>query len=299
MKALVLALGVDDAPHVVQFARQLGAAVDVVAASPALSASVTRIAGIGRALVPERPCDGSAEALAALLAALGPEYDVVAAAASSLSADALPRAAALLGAPMVSQVVAIDDGALVHPVQAGRAVASTRIEPRFFCTVRRDAFSAAPLGGHAVPAVLVVAPPAGNTSRLLRPAARAAGGGLTQARTVVGLGRGAANPAFRAQVAALAEALGAEMAGTRPAADAGAVPEAALVGQSGRSISPDLYIALGVSGAWQHFAGVRDAKTIVAINSDAHAPIFEWADYAWVADLETALPEFLAALKQA
>ncbi len=76
------------------------------------------------------------------------------------------------------------------------------------------------------------------------------------------------------------EALGAAIAGTRPAADAGAVPEAALVGQSGRSIAPDLYIALGISGAWRHFAGVRDAKTIVAINSDVHAPICEWADYA-------------------
>ena len=298
MRALVFALGEDDAPRVVQFARQLGAVVDVVVAASHLSSGAARIAGVGRVLAPDRPCDGSAEAVAALLASLASEYDVVAAEANSLCGDALPRAAAQLGAPMVSHVVAIEDGALLHPVQAGRAIAATRVDPLFFCTVRGDAFAAAPLGSHPAPIVPVPAPPAGDTIRLVRAAARHTDSGLTQARAVVGLGRGAANPAFSARAAALAEALGAAVAGTRPAVDAGAVPESALVGQSGRSISPDLYIALGVSGAWQHFAGVRDAKTIVAINSDAHAPIFEWADYAWVADLEGALPELLAALKR-
>ena len=137
------------------------------------------------------------------------------------------------------------------------------------------------------------------TVRVVRAAAaRAEVRALAHARTVVGLGRGATDAALQPKIRELAELLQAAIAGSRPAIDAGAVADTALLGQSGRSVAPDLYLALGISGAWQHFAGVRDTKVIAAINSDPQAPIFEWADYAWVADLETALPELLAALRR-
>jgi electron transfer flavoprotein alpha subunit len=261
------------------------ATAHAIAAAEALTSSISLLS------LPASP-----EAAAAVVASIANPYDIVCAAADALGRAALPRAGALCSVPMLSDVIEVRPDKLVRATHAGRAIATIAADLPLFFTVRASAFPAA---ARIYPYVAAGSPQPGPAARIVRAAvARAEGRDLAHARTVVGLGRGAAGAALQPRIGELADLLHAAIAGSRPAIDAGAVAETALLGQSGRSVAPDLYLALGISGAWQHFAGVRDAKVIAAINSDPQAPIFGWADYAWVADLETALPELLAALRQ-
>jgi electron transfer flavoprotein alpha subunit len=246
--------------------------------------------------------DAHAHALAALVKKLGAEY--VLAAATALGKDLMPRLAARLGAPMASEVVAInDDGTLVRPMYAGNALATVELEgPVKIVTVRATAFDAAAAGADPAPVEKMVAEidaaalkmkfVSFDQTRNDRPQ-------LAEARIVVSGGRGLkSGENFKTVLEPLVDELGAAMGASRAAVDAGFVPNDLQVGQTGKVVAPELYVAVGISGAIQHLAGMKDSKTIVAINKDSEAPIFNVADYGLVADLFKAVPEMVEELKK-
>jgi electron transfer flavoprotein alpha subunit len=221
-------------------------------------------------------------------------YGAVLAAADDFGRDALARAAALADVLLIGEVIAIPSArTVVRPVFADSAHATLALPSPAFLTVRPAAF--APAASVSAPERIAVPPPDPRVRRMPK-VAGPRGASLAGAKVVVGVGRGAATPARMAIVRRIAERLGAAIGATRPAVDEGVAPEDALLGQSGKVVAPRLYIALGVSGALQHLAGVKDAAVIAAINTDAEAPMCAAADLCWVADLDTALPELEAAL---
>jgi electron transfer flavoprotein alpha subunit len=227
--------------------------------------------------------------------------DTVVGAATAQGKDLLPRVAVRLGAGMASDVVAInDDGSLQRPMYAGNVIATVAIQtPAKVVSVRSTAFDPAPkASGGAVERVTVALDKARlrmqfvgfNETKSDRPV-------LTEARIVVSGGRGLKNGEnFQIVLAPLVDALGAAMGASRAAVDAGFVPNDLQVGQTGKVVAPELYIAVGISGAIQHLAGMKDSKVIVAINKDEEAPIFQVADYGLVADLFKAVPELTEAV---
>jgi electron transfer flavoprotein alpha subunit len=263
----------------------------------------TQIAGYGcaRVIALQHPglayylADAHAQALAELVKNTGAEY--VVATATARGKDLMPRLAARLAAPMASDIVAIeDDGTLVRPMYAGNALAALEMDgPVKVVTVRATAFDAAAPTAAASPVETVsvqldaaackMAFVAYNETKSDRPQ-------LTEARIVVSGGRGLrSGENFKTVLEPLVDAMGAAMGASRAAVDAGFVPNDLQVGQTGKVVAPDLYVAVGISGAIQHLAGMKDSKTIVAINKDEEAPIFNVADYGLVADLFTAVPE--------
>lgn len=248
----------------------------------------------------------NAETIARLLVAVGKDYRWIAAAHSLAARAALPRAAALLDAAWLGDVTAIDDGWLYRPVYAGAAIAELRPETAVTClTVRATAFAeladATPaLAAPTAPAPIITLPaaPADTRSTLLgRETAASHRPDLSHARIVVAGGRGVGSAEGMAQFGQLADHLGAALGASRAAVDAGFAPGTAQVGQTGKTVAPDIYFALGISGAIQHLAGIKDAKCIVAINKDPEAPIFQVADIGLVGDLFDALPALQAALR--
>jgi len=223
--------------------------------------------------------------------------DILLATATAAGKDLLPRVAGLLGAGMVSEIVAINaDGTFQRPTYAGSAMATVAVEgsPKVV-SVRATAFDPAAKGGskaevEKVTASIDAAAKAAtfvsfNETKSDRPV-------LTEARTIVSGGRGLKSAEnFKNVLEPLVDMLGAAMGATRAAVDAGFVPNDLQVGQTGKVVAPELYIAVGISGAIQHLAGMKDSKVIVAINKDEEAPIFQVADYGLVADLFKALPE--------
>jgi electron transfer flavoprotein alpha subunit len=246
--------------------------------------------------------DAAAQAVAALVKRIGVE--TVMAAATAMSKDIMPRIAARLDAPMASEIIAInDDGSFVRPMYAGNVLATIELEgPVRVVTVRSTAFdAAAPSAGTAaiekMPAEL---DPSGlkmefvgfNEIKSDRPQ-------LTEAKIVVSGGRGLrSGDNFKTVLEPLVDELGAAMGASRAAVDAGFVPNDLQVGQTGKVVAPELYVAVGISGAIQHLAGMKDSKTIVAINKDEEAPIFSVADFGLVADLFKAVPEMTEELKK-
>jgi len=229
--------------------------------------------------------------------------EMVVAAATALGKDLLPRLAARLGVGMASDVTAMVDGrTFQRPMYAGNAIATVKIErtPRVV-SVRTTAFDAAAKGGKRSVEKLAIAPDAGSTrtqfvdfaeTKSDRPV-------LTEASIVCSGGRGLKNGEnFTIYLEPLCDALGAAMGASRAAVDAGFVPNDLQVGQTGKVVAPQLYIAVGISGAIQHLAGMKDSKVIVAINKDEEAPIFQVADYGLVADLFKALPELTEEVKK-
>jgi electron transfer flavoprotein alpha subunit len=246
--------------------------------------------------------DAYAQAIAALAKSLGVEY--VLTTATAIGKDLMPRVAARLNAPMASEIVGIgDDGTLVRPMYAGNALATVEMEGAIkVVTVRATAFdSAKPAGNSASvekgkpeldPAGLKMEFVAFNETKSDRPQ-------LTEARIVVSGGRGLkSGDNFKAVLEPLVDEMGAAMGASRAAVDAGFVPNDLQVGQTGKVVAPELYVAVGISGAIQHLAGMKDSKTIVAINKDEEAPIFNVADYGLVADLFKAVPEMVEAVKK-
>ncbi len=240
-----------------------------------------------------------AEPLAALLVAMAPAYSHLLAAATASGKNVMPRVAALLDVQPISDISAVVDAeTFVRPIYAGNALATVRsADPIKVITVRAASFEpVAETGGKAVvePAP-AVAPPSlsrfisAELSKSERPE-------LTAARVVISGGRGMQNGANFHLLEPIADRLGAAVGASRAAVDAGFVPNDYQVGQTGKIVAPELYIAVGISGAIQHLAGMKDSKVIVAINKDGEAPIFQVADYGLVADLFTALPELAAAL---
>ena len=242
---------------------------------------------------------GLAEPLASLVVAEAPAFDAVVAPATTFGKNVLPRAAALLDvAPLSDVIECIRPGVYRRPMYAGNAIATVESHERIqILTVRPSAYPAAGDGPAAAPVRSVAPPPPWTRTRLVRSGgARAGRPDLGAARIVVAGGRGLATSGQFAMMERVADRLGAAVGGTRAAVDAGLLSNEFQIGQTGKVIAPELYLAVGISGAIQHVAGMRDARVIAAINTDENAPIFQIADYGWVADAGTALSELEAEL---
>jgi len=283
-----------------------GASIDVAvfgSGIAATAASVAKLSGVSRVLAFDS--DANRHALAAVLAPqvarLAPQYTHVFAPSTTFGKDLLPRVAALVDAPVLSDIMAVESPTRFRrPIYAGNAILTVEVADSTLVlgTVRIASFDAVPQQGSAsVESPTVDAPAVGHT----RFAGIAASGGdrpdLQSARRVVSGGRALGSAEKFQLIYQLADTLGAAVGASRAAVDAGYAPNDLQVGQTGKIIAPELYIAVGISGAIQHMTGIKDARTIVAINKDADAPIFEAADYGLAADLFDVLPQLMTALK--
>lgn len=274
-----------------------------------VAAAASRL-GAARVLVADDPAlaeplaDRHAHAVVAAAKARGADWLV--AASSTYGKDILPRAAALLDAGMVSDVIGFemtgDRIVFRRPLFAGNAIATVRLDgPLKAVTVRAAAFpphSATTIS--PVEALSLAGDPLPNLSVFVRRETKAgARPDPTEARIIVSGGRALKNAEdFERMVGGLADALGGAVGSSRALVDSGITPNSLQIGQTGKVVAPDLYLAVGISGAIQHLAGIKDTKVIAAINKDADAPIFEVADYGLVADVYTAVPELIALLRR-
>ncbi|MBS0319283.1 MAG: FAD-binding protein [Proteobacteria bacterium] len=292
--------------NAVTAARAMGGDVHVLIAGSGVDAAARAAAavpGVTSVLVADAPqfARPTAEALAAqvLAVAQGGAYSHVVAAATGVGKSVLPRVAAKLDVAQVSEITAVEaPDTFVRPIYAGNAFATVKSSDAIkVVTVRATAFDAAPAtgGGATVTAVAPVAAPAGAevTNQSLTESERPE---LTGARVVISGGRGLGSAENFRLLEPLADKLHAALGASRAAVDAGYVPNDFQVGQTGKIVAPDLYIAVGISGAIQHLAGMKDSKVIVAINKDPDAPIFQIADYGLVGDLFEIIPQFTAEL---
>ena len=287
-------------------AKEIGGDIDVLVAGhgcDAAARAVAEIDGVVRVRVADAPhyADQSAENVAALVVAHAGGYSHIVAPATTFGKNMLPRVAALLDVAQISDIVSVvSSDTFIRPIYAGNALATVKSRDAVkVITVRSTGFDAARLGGFAVVETL----PAGAdfalsklTGRDLTKSERPE---LSDAKIIVSGGRGLGNGEnYHRLLDPLADKLGAALGASRAAVDAGFVPNDYQVGQTGKIVAPDLYIAVGISGAIQHLAGMKDSKVIVAINKDADAPIFQVADYGLVADLFEALPELSGLLTE-
>jgi len=292
--------------HAITAARSLGDDVHVLVAGRSNDAAATAAAaipGVTKVLRADAPYlahptaeNGTATALEAI--ARG-SYSHVIAAATSFGKNVLPRIAAKLDVAQISDIIAIEaPDTFVRPIYAGNAFATVRSSDSIkVVTIRTTAFdAAAPSGGHA-PIESIAAAPEVTTAKVTgEELTKSERPELTSARVVVSGGRGMASGENFKLLEALADKLNAAIGASRAAVDAGYVPNDYQVGQTGKIVAPDLYIAVGISGAIQHLAGMKDSKVIVAINKDAEAPIFQIADYCLVGDLFEIIPALTAEL---
>src|SRR6185436_8588023 len=297
----------DNTHKVVTAAQAIGGDVDVLVAGAKvgdIAAAAAKIAGVRKVLTAESAelGQGLAEAVADLIVGLMGGYDAVLTPATSQGKNFSPRVAAKLDVAQisdVSEVVSADT--FTHPIYAGNAMETVQSgEAKKVLTVRPTSFKAAAEGGSAkIESVAAPAAPA-KTKFVDQKIVKAARPDLGAAKIVVSGGRamGSAEE-FHRVIEPLADKLGAAVGASRAAVDAGYAPNDYQVGQTGKVVAPELYIAIGISGAIQHLAGMKDSKVIVAINKDADAPIFQVADYGLVADYKAAVPELMDALTAA
>ncbi len=292
--------------NTVSAAAKLGADIDVLVAGSGCAAAAdaaARLAGVARVKVADAAAylEQGAENLAALLVDLVKTggYSHVLAPATTFGKNLLPRVSALLDVAQISDIVAIESAdTFVRPIYAGNALATVKsADPIKLITVRTTAFDAAGEGGPAAVEAIAAGPELGQSKLVGRELTKSARPELGAAKIIVSGGRGlGSGDAYRAVLEPLADKLGAAMGASRAAVDAGFVPNDYQVGQTGKIVAPQLYIAVGISGAIQHLAGMKDSKVIVAINKDPEAPIFQVADYGLVADLFETVPQLVAAL---
>jgi len=280
-------------------ASQLGGPIDVLIAGRNVAGAAEAAAGLA-GIAGVRVADdalyehGLAEPLAALIVGLAGDYSAIVAASSAYSKNVLPRVAALLDVMQVSDITkVITPDTFERPIYAGNAVQTVQsTDSKLVVTIRTAAFPAAGAGGPApVEAVGAAADP-GLSSFVGEALAKSDRPELTSAKIIISGGRAMQKAEnFKTYIEPIADKLGAAIGASRAAVDAGYAPNDWQVGQTGKVVAPDLYIAVGISGAIQHLAGMKDSKVIVAINKDEEAPIFQVADYGLVADLYAALPE--------
>ncbi len=268
----------------------------------AVAAQAALIAGIARVLLVRNPANEPALAavLAPQVAKLAAGHSHVFGPSTTFGKDLMPRVAALLCAPQVSDVMAVESATrFKRPVYAGNAIATVESSPGkvLVATVRVASFQSAASGGPApIETIAVDAVLPSHTRFVSVSAARTDRPDLQTAARVVSGGRALGSKENFALIQRFADRLGAAIGASRAAVDAGYAPNETQVGQTGKILAPELYIAIGISGAIQHLTGIKDARTIVAINKDAEAPIFEVADYGLVGDLFTLIPEIEKAL---
>lgn len=263
--------------------------------------AAAKVAGVSKVLVAdaEMYAHQLPENVAPLVAEQGKGYSHVLAAATTTGKNLLPRVAALLDTDQISEIIAVDSAdTFKRPIYAGNAIATVQSSAAIkVITVRATGFDAAAAeGGSASVENLAAGADAGVSSFVSEELAKSDRPDLTAARVVISGGRGMQSGENFDMLYKLADKLGAAVGASRAAVDAGFVPNDLQVGQTGKIVAPDLYIAVGISGAIQHLAGMKDSKVIVAINKDEDAPIFQVADYGLVADLFDVIPELDAAL---
>ena len=293
--------------HAVAAAQKIGGELHILVAGhnaqPAAKAAA-QVAGVTKVLHADAPhlSEFPAENVAALVVALAKGYSHVLAPSTSNGKNVMPRAAALLDVQQISDIVAVESpDTFVRPIYAGNALATVKSkDPIRMITVRTTAFDAAPASGGAAAVESLAPPPDGGLSQFVgREVSKSERPELTAAKIIVSGGRGmASGENFKKVLEPLADTLGAAMGASRAAVDAGFVPNDWQVGQTGKIVAPDLYVAVGISGAIQHLAGMKDSRVIVAINKDEEAPIFQVADYGLVGDLFQVVPHLVDELKK-
>jgi electron transfer flavoprotein alpha subunit len=287
-------------------AQEIAGDVDILVAgqsAKAVAEEASKLQGVRKVLVAEAPqlAQLLAEEIANLVVPLMANYDVLTAPATTMGKNVLPRVAALLDVAQVSDIIAVKaPDTFERPVYAGNAIETVKTtDKKIVATIRTTAFAAAAEGGSAPIEAITPPAPLGLSTFETSAISQSERPELTAARIVVSGGRGmASGENFKKLIEPLADRLGAAVGASRAAVDAGYMPNDHQVGQTGKVVAPELYIAVGISGAIQHLAGMKDSKVIVAINKDAEAPIFQVADYGLVGDLFTVLPELEAELKK-
>ncbi|MDB5484724.1 MAG: electron transfer flavoprotein subunit beta [Tardiphaga sp.] len=286
-------------------ATEIGGEVHILVAGenarPAAEAAA-KLAGVTKVLLAN---DASyaydlAEPLAALIVSLAPNYEVLIAAATTRSKNVMPRVAALLDVMQISEIIkVVAPDTFERPIYAGNAIQTVKSkDAKKVITVRTSTFAAAGEGGGAAIEDAKAAENPGLSTFVSEDMAKSDRPELTSARIIVSGGRAMqSRENFTKYIEPLADKLGAGVGASRAAVDAGYAPNDWQVGQTGKVVAPELYIAIGITGAIQHLAGMKDSKVIVAINKDEDAPIFQVADYGLVADLYQAVPELTEALK--
>ena len=289
--------------NVVAAAQKIGGDITVLVAgsgAQAVADQAAKVAGVSKVVLADDAAYANqlAENVAKLVAELGKGYSHILAASTTTGKNILPRAAALLDVSMITDIIAVDGPkTFKRPIYAGNAIATVGSgENVVLATVRGTAFDAvAAEGGSASVEAATVAGDAGISKFINEEIVKSERPELTAARIVVSGGRGVGSGEnYHAILDPLADKLGAAQGASRAAVDAGFVPNDMQVGQTGKIVAPDLYIAVGISGAIQHLAGMKESKVIVAINKDEEAPINAVADYWLVGDLNTVIPELVS-----
>ncbi|MEG6507806.1 FAD-binding protein [Methyloligella sp. 2.7D] len=288
-------------------AKDFGGDVDILVAGKGargVAEQAAKLAGVNKVLLADADQleHHLAEETAALLLSLADGYDVILAPATTMGKNVLPRVAAQLDVAQVSDIVEVKaPDTFVRPVYAGNAMATVKSsDSKILGTIRTTAYSAAEEGGSASIEEVSVPDAVGISSFESADIVQSDRPELTAARIVISGGRGMqSGENFGKLIEPVADRLGAAVGASRAAVDSGFMPNDHQVGQTGKVVAPELYIAVGISGAIQHLAGMKDSKVIVAINKDAEAPIFQIADYGLVADLFEALPELNSELEKA
>jgi electron transfer flavoprotein alpha subunit len=292
-KAVSAAMGLGGDIHVLVAGSGTGAAAEAAA----------KLHGVAKVLLADAPQLGHqlAEEVAALVVALMPGYDAAVAPATASGKNIMPRIAALLDVMQISEVIkVVAPDTFERPIYAGNAIQTVQsADAKKVLTVRTTAFPAVASTGSAPIEIIEVPPAVGLSTFEKAEVQKSDRPDLTAAKIVISGGRGLqSGENFKTYIEPVADKLGAAVGASRAAVDAGYMPNDYQVGQTGKVVAPELYIAVGISGAIQHLAGMKDSKVIVAINKDGEAPIFQVADYGLVADLFQVLPELNAELEK-